>query len=366
MITGLSAQYIGTFRKLDATFERVSLVLGPNGVGKSSFVEAVVTVQQLILNRTPVGELLREDSRWRHSKEELSQHLSLAMASNNVGSSWTGNFSSPHEGRCTLTSEILRIGGPHEVRWESTTRTPTGRGHVNSNIMSLLNEESPHFDQVDAFFRAMERIQVLRFSNTSETSHPVSRPHLRSLNIDARDFAEWFSNTMDEGSNHQQAVELAEGLLRQQIWGYKQLVVQERLDGGRELFARFSSGGDNYHIAFRNLSHGQRSLIVFAMVTEMLGIDFDCLVLDEPLNHVAMHELNPFLERLLEKVEETGSQLIVTTHHPHVVDRLSSYAVFQLGHDDGEKSPWTRVGFARPEIASDLIRDGHGVGPEYL
>jgi predicted ATPase len=48
------------------------------------------------------------------------------------------------------------------------------------------------------------------------------------------------------------------------------------------------------------------------------------ILLDEPENFVALAEIQPWLLRFVDAVDEQGAQAIVVSHHPEVLNTLAS------------------------------------------
>ncbi len=77
-------------------------------------------------------------------------------------------------------------------------------------------------------------------------------------------------------------------------------------------------------LSFGELSEGERALIILYALLEVLRRDPDMtLCLDEPDNFLALAEIQPWLLGLKDAVEVNGSQSLLVSHHPELINYLA-------------------------------------------
>jgi ATPase subunit of ABC transporter with duplicated ATPase domains len=85
-----------------------------------------------------------------------------------------------------------------------------------------------------------------------------------------------------------------------------------------------SQVGKKTELPFHDLSEGQRALIALYMLV-YCGVNADrTLLIDEPDNFIALAEIQPWLLKLLDRVDDSGGQVILVSHHPELLDQLAS------------------------------------------
>lgn len=110
--------------------------------------------------------------------------------------------------------------------------------------------------------------------------------------------------------------------LRQSMDGFLTLKFSPQEDGVRKLQAEFTSPTKRrppYSIS--ELSEGQRCLISLYMILHFLIERGDTVFVDEPDNFIALREIQPWLLSAEEAVEEHNGQLILVSHHPETLNQ---------------------------------------------
>jgi predicted ATPase len=101
---------------------------------------------------------------------------------------------------------------------------------------------------------------------------------------------------------------------------------------------------------FDELSDGQRALVGLYSLLHCALTEHSMLCIDEPDNFIALSEIQPWLFKLLERAEDTGSQIFIASHHPELLNQLATdHGVIIERTDAGP----TRVRpFAPPELST--------------
>src|SRR5262249_54734651 len=71
------------------------------------------------------------------------------------------------------------------------------------------------------------------------------------------------------------------------------------------------------------LSEGQRVLIGLYTILHFAVRPGACVLFDEPDNFVALREIQPWLEKVLERVEDRKAQIVIIYQHPDLINRLA-------------------------------------------
>ena len=121
-----------------------------------------------------------------------------------------------------------------------------------------------------------------------------------------------------------------------------------------------SPRGKTIEVPFSDLSEGQRTLIALYVLLYCAVTENSTLLIDEPDNFIALAEIQPWLMRLLDRVDEQNAQVILVSHHPELLDQLAGQGGVLLDRPDGGE---TRVRpFEPPEDsglkASEIIARG--------
>jgi ATPase subunit of ABC transporter with duplicated ATPase domains len=149
--------------------------------------------------------------------------------------------------------------------------------------------------------------------------------------------------------------------LREAIPGLEALDAKEAGLDVRVLQAAVRSpNGNTVDLPFSDLSEGQRTLIALYVLLHCAVGQDRTLLIDEPDNFIALAEIQPWLMKLLDRVDETGGQVILVSHHPELLDQLACRGGVMLDRPNGGE---TRVRpFEPPEDsglkASEIIARG--------
>lgn len=320
----LTRVYIDNFRSfLNFEYfpERKQLLLGANGSGKSSLLDAIRFLKSFV-HGDPNRFTQSTRTRWLDRSVqvvELEAQLDARKFEYRVEIGFAGATKEQ-----VVNLERLKVGGA---------------------IVFELSEGKIRF-----FPSEGESIAVPLQTNRSAL-------HLSLLsNADVRRFVDWldhvhcfdidaYPGTMDEAADNEERhpdFELdnlagwyrylvqsypAENVkfldsLRRCLDGFLTLKFSAEEDGVRKLRAEFKSPTKkmvNYSIA--ELSEGQRYLIALYMILHFLIVRGDTIFIDEPDNFIALREIQPWLLSAEEAVEEHHGQLILVSHHPETLNQ---------------------------------------------
>ena len=139
---------------------------------------------------------------------------------------------------------------------------------------------------------------------------------------DLSDFAPWLRGRFETGFRGSGALDDA---LKEVLEGFETLLNHPLGGNLLQLRAEFriESASKPVPFSFEELSDGQRQLV---MLYALLLLGFDAgrtLMIDEPDNFLALSEIQPWLNRLVEQREDKGGQAILVSHHPEVLNQVA-------------------------------------------
>lgn len=335
--------YIDNFRcfsNFELRLDRVNLLLGLNGSGKSSLVDVLVGLAENLGAGTELGQIftVADLTRW-DSRDE--QRFELDVRLDEAGYTYALTVRQDREGqRTVLVEETVRREGRvlfayrdgyvhlHDNDGKEGTRFPF------RNVRSFLpemearpeNRDLMRFLEHTRSVRALKLIPPLIGSTTADEDDRLHRS--------GDNFASWYRHLAQEraGELH----ELFEAI-RRALPGFRSLALIGAGKQGRtrDLVARFDSpGGGQHELVFETLSDGQRALIVlYALLVDLRSAP-RLVILDEPENFVGLTEIRPWLQALDDVVID-GGQLLMISHHPEVIDSLAAEHPVMLERDEG-------------------------------
>lgn len=87
------------------------------------------------------------------------------------------------------------------------------------------------------------------------------------------------------------------------------------------LRADFSHSGEPLLLRFKELSDGQRELILLYALRHFLLQEGRTVFLDEPDNYVSLAEIQPWLLSVTDAVDDGCGQLVLMSHHPEIFNQ---------------------------------------------
>jgi len=360
----LTRIYIDNFRSF-VNFEyqpgRRALLLGSNGSGKTSLLDAIRYLKRFVKG-DPNRFTQSTRTRWQ---DQLTQVIEMEAALD--GKSFD-----------------YRV----EVAFAGPTREP------------VIQLERLKVSGATAFELSAGRV---RFYGDDRSSYTVPLQTSRSVlhlsvlgNPDVRRFVEWLNHvhcfgidaypgTMNEAADSEEfepdfEMDNLAGWYRHLVQSYPEenirflASLEECMDGFQTL--KFSSsdedgvrklrteftapGGRRVSYSLSELSEGQRCLIALYMILHFLISRGDTVFVDEPDNFIALREIQPWLLAADQAVDDHRSQLVLISHHPEILNQWAAdYGVRffreQNGHVRTEKFRPDEAGNLQP---SDLIARG--------
>jgi predicted ATPase len=356
----LTRLYVTNYRCL-VNFEfkptNKQLIIGRNGTGKSTVFDVLALLRDFVGRGLPCEGQLggKTRTRWQNVPE---QRFELDVKGNRGEYHYTllvGEHGSPvrpivEQETLDFNSKPLFRSGQGIIEIFSDDRELAPKFQFPSDShRSGLTIIGDHWKSTDlTWFKkwlgGLVEIQINPWA-ISARSEAESRYPTKDLG----NFADWYRHLRLESGD---AVFEAIKDLREVIPGLEALDAKEAGLGVRVLqaFMRGEDGrGENF--VFSTLSEGQRVLIALYILLHCAVGDDRLLLIDEPDNFIALAEIQPWLMKLLDRVDETGGQVILVSHHPELLDQLADQGGVLLDRPGGGE---TRVRPFEPPRDSGL------------
>jgi len=339
MITRVYIDNFRCFSNFEVRPDRVNLLIGKNGAGKSTFIEVVhnvvgfVAMGHAVEDVFPTDTLTRWDSR---SSQRIEVEIDV------TGSGWVYsylvelNHDVPRQ-TATLKKEMVKyvpigVMGMERILFlyeDGTVRLHNNEGELgeqfpfrgNRSFLSQLDAR-PENALLTEFIETLRDVWLLKLDPMN--MDPDSEVESEALDPDGSNFASWYRHLSQENPRD---IPILFERLAENLPGFRALRAVSTGKAGRkrELVADFSAGDSKttYEMFFDELSDGERAIIVLYSILLAAEAEPMTFLLDEPENYVGLPLIQPWLVELAEAIRDKG-QLFLVSHHPQVIDYLAA------------------------------------------
>jgi len=336
--TMLTSIYADNFRSLvnfELKLNELSLLMGPNGSGKTSVFEVIRRLQRFISGEFKVREAFPASTltRWSNLRE---QQFSLTMRIDDPDLHdpfliYTLVIEHDEELRlCRVKREALTDTGKplfefdngevHLYRDDHTV----GPAYPYDWTQSGMAPIQPRSDNklLTAF---KERLRGLVIASiVPSLMDAESQDEEMSLSSKMENFVSWYRRLSQE--NMGGMVKLF-GVLKEVLPNFESFSFTEVGRGSKVLRVMFENnqrGAKPLSFDFDELSDGQRVLIALYTIVFALKGEHLSLFLDEPDNFVSLQEIQPWLAAVQDACGDTIRQAVIISHHPEIIDYLGT------------------------------------------
>jgi predicted ATPase len=326
----LKRLYIDNFRcfvNFEYKPERRQLLLGANGSGKSSLLDAILFVKWFIEggeNRFTQSTRTRWQDRPLQAKQvfEIESLLDERAFEYRLEIRYAPDSQLP-----SISVERLTVSGStvfefangkiHFFPDEGTQATVLPWESKQSTLL-LAQFSNAQVGRFVAWIKTLHCFQIDPYpGEMDETADGEDE----SPEYDLSNLAPWYRHLLQvEPENNARFL----SALKDTLNGFQSLRFSSVDDGVRRLRAHFDAPkkeGAIYSIA--ELSEGQRMLIGLYMVLHFAIAKGQTVILDEPDNFVSLREIQPWLLAAEQAVEDSKGQLILISHHPEILNQWS-------------------------------------------
>lgn len=319
----------------------LSLLLGPNGCGKSSVLDVVYALRQLLSGVAKVTDAGifpgRTLTRWQGRNQqtfELEVRLDEEL--------FSYRLEIEHElttRRARVVKERLTVArdqplfefllGEVQLYRDDHSKGPKFSSDWGESALARV---APTRDnrRLTRFLDFVRKILVCGLYPRRFAAEAATEDLL--LDRDGSNFAAWYRNAFQE---RQDLVPGYLEALREVIEGFRGIRLQKVGLDTRAFMVHFEDGDGDFELRLDELSDGERALIaIYALIYVTAGQGYS-LFLDEPDNYVALPELQPWLMELADACGDAVGQALLCSHHPELIDYLGAERGVLLSRERG-------------------------------
>jgi ATPase subunit of ABC transporter with duplicated ATPase domains len=336
----LTRLYIDNFRCF-VGFEykpgRTNLILGRNGSGKSSMLDALLFVRQFVAVGSTAEELfpLNQRTRWHRRSDQIFELEATINGGNYLYQLAIEPSDDPP--RAVVASERISMNQTPLLVFENGEVQLYDDGEIQftyplerdrSSLLTVSTEKKSLIAPFKKWLASVYSFRLNPFSMGLRAEGENLYPNVNLSNI-----ASWYRHLLQDDPRENQEL-LAS--LREAIDGFNFLELEFAGESVRLLVADFERQGGTVKVGFTELSDGQRCLICLYMILHFVAAKGNTVIIDEPENFISLAEIQPWLMKLIDLVEDRKGQAILISHHPEVINQLApSYGVQFVRSDAG-------------------------------
>lgn len=332
----LQKLYVDNYKCLvnfELPLQELTLLLGPNGVGKTAVLDVLHALRRLLSGEVKVADATAFPTStltlWQESNVQVFE-LRILLDSD----LFEYRLELEHElatrtvciGLETLTIEGRPLfecqRGQVQLYHDNHERGPAFTVDWSESALGrfLPNGSSP---RIAKFMDFVRRMTICGLRPSSFRAESWREDPLLSRGGD--NFPDWYRHFLLERPD---VVTPYANSLRQVIgYGFSGFRMERVGLDVRGLMAYFhgfdrSQNSTLCQLRFDELSDGQRVLIVLYGLIHFATVQGNACFIDEPENFVALAEIQPWLAALADICGETLPQAVLCSHHPELIDYL--------------------------------------------
>jgi predicted ATPase len=351
------------FVNFDYKPESKQLLLGANGSGKSSLLEAIRSLKEFVKGREiPFTQSSR--TRWQKRPVQVFE-IEAVLDHGRLPYSYRIEIRYPSKTSAPIVGlERLALDGAPLFELNEGEMRSYDQGAVQSSFLrGEATESSLHLvaypnSRVRKFLDWMDSLQCIKIDAYETKMDETSDSASKYPDYELEDLPDWYNYLAT--SDPDGIVRLRDSL-REAMPGFLNLRFSDEDDGVRKLRLDFSSPEqEKAPFSLHELSDGQRCLISLYMILHFLIAKGHTVFLDEPDNFISLREIQPWLLAAEQAVEDSKGQLILISHHPEILDQWAQENGLRFfreenGHVRTEKFKTDPDGLLQP---SELIARG--------
>lgn len=323
--------------------QATQLILGANGAGKSSVFDVLLMLRRFITGQDKLERLVDVSTLTAWDKR-TQQTFELDLQGESGLYSYRLVLEYKVEtNQCRVRSETLQFQGQPLLKFIDGNVTIYRETHqagatfyfdwTQSAFVTLSERQD---NQPHRWFRDwLAQVQLIRI-NPFGMKAQTDQEHSRLLPT-ATNFASWYRHLIQDSPDlieeiKQSLTNVWTGFkgLRLETAGTKTKVLKVVLNAG------LNGEGTKYELTLEQISDGQRALIVlYTLLHYVKGSTSPLVGIDEADNFVALQEIQPWVVSLCQAVEDHGSQALLISHHPELINYLAPQDAVVLSRPDG-------------------------------
>ncbi len=333
MLKRIYADNFRCFTNFELRLDRLNLLLGENGSGKTSVFELLHRLQRFLGGEAKVRDVFPSGdlTRWQ---EDATQRFEISIAADGGEFAYALVIEHDAERRnARVHREALSLDGQPLFEFKEGTvrlfhddssRGPEYPFDWTQSGLAVLNPRADN-KKLTRFRQAVKKIIVAGI-------HPMlmrseSREEAAQLSRHMENFTSWyrFASAEHQGATFAAFLELAQVLPGFQSFSLKEAGEAKLLKVLMKSPA--APGREQFLFDFDELSDGQKVLAALYCVLFVLRDQGGSLFLDEPDNFVTLREIQPWFTGLQDLIGDGWEQAVLISHHPGIIDRVPASAV---------------------------------------
>jgi predicted ATPase len=331
----LAKVYVNNFKCLvnfELNLSALNLMLGANGVGKSTLFEAISKVQAFALFGMKASQVFfsADLTKWQSLDTQIFElefvdeidtyRYELAMQFKNYEPAVRHERLS-----CNGTPLLWYEQGQVQLYRDDAAADASYPLTAVQSVLTLVPSR-PDNQKLFRFRDFLDRIVIVQVIPPL-IRRTTSENEMRWLHADSSNFVDWYRYL-----SQNQGITL--GLtqeLQEVIGGFSHFSFMNIGENRRALLVNFhAENRKTVDYGFHQLSDGQLALIVLYSLLYAAKFENKILCIDEPENFLALPEIQPWLTALYDLCHEEKQQALLISHHPRIINDLANESGFWL------------------------------------
>ncbi len=316
MLTRLYIDNFRCFEKFEWRPGRKQLILGRNGTGKSSLMDALHYLARVVGqgDRIDAWFELNQRTRWLDQREEVFELEAQCLGCNYVYKLVIEPAGDP-PAFCVRSEELT---GPDLRLKFANGQLAVSQGSSPLRVVGVMDPSSSGiWNAIPTEFQTwIAGISCWRINPTAMGS--LVRGSDIYPQSDLKNFAAWYLHLVQAWPAENTAF-LND--LRESLDCLDRLNLEHVEEGFYVLYAEFLRHGSRIKMPFNELSDGQRYLICLYALIHFVVAKGGTVIIDEPDNFISLREIQPWLMRIEEIADDNKWQVILISHHPEILNQ---------------------------------------------
>ncbi len=326
------------FVNFELRLHELTLLVGRNGAGKTSVLDALYALRRLLegTSRVTDRDIFRPSSRTRWQNRTIQVFEVDVELDGDALAYRLEVQQDPRERRARIVLEALSGTGGPLFRFERG-KVQLYRDDHSAGPEFLANwEESAlaRVVEIDKNARLTRFRDFMRDTVVCRLNPPAFAAEAddedQTLARDGTNFVRFYRHLLQERQHLNTEYVQA---MKQVLDGFRGFRLEKVGTDTRALVGVFGEADEPWEYRFSELSDGQRALIVLYALTSLTAGQGRVLLIDEPFNYVGLREIQPWLITLAEACGSVFPQAVLCSHHPEAIDYLGAGQGILLSRD---------------------------------
>ena len=333
--------YVDNYRCLvnfELPLQELTLLVGPNGVGKTSVLDVMYALRQLLAGVAKIGDdgifPTQTLTRWQEREIQVFE-VDADLEGDTLRYRLEVAHDLPTRQPRIRLEQLTAKGAPlFQCRDGEVQRYRDD--HSEGPKFSMARWESAmarvapeaNNTRLTRFLDFMRKVMVCGLHPAS--FQPESATEDALLQRDARNFAAWYRHLLLE---RQDMVPQFTAALREVLDAFRGIRMERVGRATRALMVMLEDHDERYELRLDEISDGERALIALYSLIWLTAGQGYTLFLDEPDNYLALPEIQPWLIELADACGSTVPQAVLCSHHPELIDYLGGDRGLELARE---------------------------------